>query len=756
MAIKDQVQQILTARKARATALAQKKEVLAAMKAALHNCDSLYSQAKAIEDEKLREQYVQMFSGLQTKTLQRDIDRLARKIDEGVRRFERDYISIATVGKARQGKSRFLQSVGDLHNDIIPAYDATDCTGATSIIRNAPSMMPGTVSVTVTFRQPADLVEIVKSYISQIWPGYFSEEDPITFDDVGFISLDTLERHVEAGNVNQSTPLEHLTKIVDHFDEIRDLFGKPPLTLTSPERIKTFVAQNNGKAATDPDVEYYYNFLAVERADISCPFYEDCGKIVLVDTVGLGDTKHGIVDSMLQTVDKECDAAIVVTRPISKPQETDLDIYNLLRDNFAGRDISKWLFYLVNRFKGQNDNVVEAFAQEIKNGNYAVAGCHVVDTSDQAAVRDEFLLPMLDTLLSNMDAIDGAYLEQVNEMGRGVLKRYREFLAEMPQVQAFDSTAQVGKEAFEKGKRCFSRLSADLFGQVNFWAGERNKPNTALWNRVQGILNNLDSIIPSAERLQKISDSNGFLSAESVWETALHYTRNEITDRFIAIDGVLEKETRDFKNSLVRHLYYELRALSEGRDTPDEDGEDGDCDMTEWLKTMMDNVISSNGEYQQIYKAFQFLYQFEFNTRAQLIQEIRRQMYIINPICMEYAKPSVTFRKPNCGDEVHFYLSSRLAIIEDELRYALSTLYRTPNMAFYAAAEEFYDRLTFASDLTNDELTSMSDVWGKFFQEFSSRLWASDTNRFKQTDALVKSYNTIRVQLDSLASQIQF
>ena len=170
--------------------------------------------------------------------------------------------------------------------------------------------------------------------------------------------------------------------------------------------------------------------------------------------------------------------------------------------------------------------------------------------------------------------------------------------------------------------------------------------------------------------------------------------------------------------------------------------------MVEWLKTMMDEILVGNDQYAQIRKGFHFLYQFEFNTRAQLIQEVRRQMYIINPICPEYAKPSITFQKNNCGNAVHFYLTSRMSVIEDELRYHLAKLYRTPNQAFYAAAEEFYDRLTFASDLSGDYLISMSDVWGSFFQEYSSKLWKDDTERFDVVNRLVERYNEMIAQLE--------
>ena len=370
----------------------------------------------------------------------------------------------------------------------------------------------------------------------------------------------------------------------------------------------------------------------------------------------------------------------------------------------------------------------------------------MVDASDQAAVRDRFVMPMLQTLTANMDAIDGAYLKEIDDLEAAVWKEIRSFLQQLPPLETVNTHGLLGKEAAEKGKQCFNRMTADLSMAVTHWSQEREKPNTALWNSVQSILNNLDRIIPTPEKIDAIAQNNGALTGEGVWEMVLHYVRNEITDRFIAIDNLLEKETRDFKNSLVRTLYHELRRLSAGAESADE--ADEECDMVEWLKTMMDEILGGNDQYAQIRKGFHFLYQFEFNTRAQLIQEVRRQMYIINPICPEYAKPSITFQKNNCGNAVHFYLTSRMSVIEDELRYHLAKLYRTPNQAFYAAAEEFYDRLTFASDLSGDYLISMSDVWGSFFQEYSSKLWKDDTERFDVVNRLVERYNEMIAQLE--------
>lgn len=750
MTVREQIDRMIASRKDRGEALKQRKAEMQEVKSLLKESNSsLVAQVKGITDEKLRAQYAAAVGRIDTRGVQKQLDQLLRNLDDGIRRFGRDYISIATVGKERQGKSQFLQSVGDLDNSIIPAYDATSCTGATSIIWNAPEVPKGSVRATITFRQPAELLDMVIPYIRELDPAYL-DNGTLQFDDIGYINPALLSMNMEEGNANQATALKHLTSIVEHFDDIRDLFGASPVTLTDPELIKTYVAQNNGKDIHDPEVEFYYKYLAVSRADIYCAFFTDTGKVRLVDTVGIGDTKYGIENMMLNTVDRECDAAIVVTRPISGIQTSDQDLYNSLREKFKLRDTGKWLFYLANHFKGQNDNTVEAFCSDIQKSKWAVADCRVVDASDQVAVRDNFVMPMLQTLLANMAEIDNAYLREIDAVENAVRAELRRLLDSLPELQAVNANSLLGKEAYEKGKRCFNRMTADLSQIVYRWSLEREKPNSALWNSVQAILNNIDSIIPSPEQIDAISQSNGSLTGEGVWEMVLHYVRNEITDRFIALDNILERETRAFKNSLVSTLYHELRQLSAAG--PEEDEE---CDMVEWLKAMMDGTLSGNEQYVQIRKGFHFLYQFSFNTRAQLIQEVRRQMYIINPICAEYAKPAITFQKTNCGNAVHFYLTSRMSVIEDELRYHLAKLYRTPNLAFYAAAEEFYDRLTFASDLSGDEFISMSDVWGSFFQEFSSKLWENDARRYDAANRLVRNYHEMIASLERFLSGAQ-
>ena len=200
--------------------------------------------------------------------------------------------------------------------------------------------------------------------------------------------------------------------------------------------------------------------------------------------------------------------------------------------------------------------MVHAFKHDVENGNFAVCDCMIVDCSDPVDVRDHFVMPMLQKLVANMDTIDQAYLNEINELEKAFFKKYEAFIAELPEAKTFDPGAQEGIKAFLKGKDCYHKLAANLRNRVEYWNEEKDQPNSNLWNRVQKILNHMDDLPPSAEVLQKTINENGALLPVDLWHAALHYTRNEITDQFIAIDDVLEKETREFKNSLVSDLYH--------------------------------------------------------------------------------------------------------------------------------------------------------------------------------------------------------
>lgn len=764
--ISSQIDNILLQRKNRAVDLRRRRDQIMELKQALNGCAQLPKKANSIEDPKLRKECMDTLSKVKVPmAVMKQTDAILKKMDEAIKRFERESLNIATVGKARQGKSTILQAISNLGNDIIPAFDAGDCTGAVSIIHNDSSMEPGRVRVDLTFRSKDELLNIVKGYINNIDPEYL-KQNPLEYDDIGYVSMSDLEMSIEEGEAGKMVQLEHLRRIVSDFNgdsdsksvSIRDLCGRSGMSLTNPDEIRKYVAQNNGKDITNPLRENYYSYLAVNRAEIYCRFADDVGKLVLVDTIGLGDTQLGIEEAMLDTVDKQCDATIVVTKPISGVTTQDMSIYEMLQQHFKHRDMKKWLFYIANLHKGVNDNVASTFHKGIvSNPKYSIADCKLIDGSDSVAVRQDFLMPMLTKLLGNLEHVDNIFIQEINKLCAELKDKILAMMENFPNGEVVSTDRPENLKAYTLGIECYDRLTSNLDKQVRYWYEEQNKPNAALWNRVKDILNGLEDILPSEENLQQVLDQSGDLKESSLWQVPLNYVRNEISDQFIALDDLMGEETLMFKNDLIGELYDSLKSMggledgqeeepaeqksADAEEEIPEEEEKKEIDKTRWLWNVMEPMLRDNPEYIQIYRAFQFLDQFNFNIRAQIIQEVRYQLRIINDMTTDfYMRPNYTFSKSNAGQAVHFYMTSRLAILEDGLRESLMQMNKMPNQAFYAAAEEFYDRLTFASDFKNGKFVNMASIWGKFFAQYSSLIWKKDMEKMEAVKRVMKEY----------------
>ncbi len=748
------VDEIIRLRKIKAEEIKRQREDILEIKRIANNERILKTISSVIQDEEIKSRCNAVITkAFMPLDLRKSLDNVVKLYDAAVARFERDSINIATVGRARQGKSVFLQSVSDLSNDIIPAYDAGDCTGAVSIISNDQSVEEGKVRVRLTFRTKEEAVQIVCNYIKAISPSYL-EGNSISFDDIEYIPVDSFV--VESGDVNSSVALKHLTKIVEAFrgdgigatDSIKFLYGHSEMELTDPDVIKKYVAQNNGLSEDNPLREYYYNYLAVSKAEIFCKFRADVGKLVLIDTIGVGDTQYGIEDAMLDTVDNKCDAAIVMRKPDSGLRTEDIDLYNMLRKRFEQRDTSKWLFYIANLHKGRNDESVASYYNDVRKENFSIAGCAQLDCSDKNMVQNDFLLPTLDTLTANMDAIDGDYLRQLKAETDAFKAKFTAFVCSMPQIDAFGPSENVA--TYSMGVECYQKLTADLSRKVTEWYRKKDKANAVLWSQIKDILDNLEDVLPDEDEIQNVMDQAGDLIGDDIWKVPLNYVRNKITDQFIAIDKPMEEETLNFKNDIVESLYNTLKSLA-----GDDPEASQDEDHVKWLWNVLEPHIKDQPEYSQIYKALQFLNQFEFNVRAQIILDVRHQLGIINPMTPDlYMKPDHNFSKLDAGKAIKFFMTSRIAILEDGLRHSLSQINKMPNQAFYAAAEEVYDRLTFASDLDSGKIVNMSNVWGKFFTQFGPILFREHLAKYQQMNEFAQKYKEYKYDLADVLNRI--
>jgi ATPase subunit of ABC transporter with duplicated ATPase domains len=110
----------------------------------------------------------ELFKKLSLDNLQKLIDEELKTLQKLKLRFKRSTINIGVVGRARQGKSRFLQSVSGLTRSEIPDGDREHCTGVRSTIYHKQDGSQKTHGLVWFHTEESFLEEIIKPYYEQL------------------------------------------------------------------------------------------------------------------------------------------------------------------------------------------------------------------------------------------------------------------------------------------------------------------------------------------------------------------------------------------------------------------------------------------------------------------------------------------------------------------------------------------------------------------------------------------------------------
>jgi len=163
MSIREEIENIISKRKAKIPSLTEKKERISSVTEDVRNI-------QAIRDKMLKHteqpEVKQKILALNTSDYMLAEEALMKAYSAVIERFSRDEISIAVVGAARQGKSKLLQSISNLDNSVIPAFTSDDCTGAASVIKNVPGVA---LKAEILFRDQQDMVRIVQKYLDTVF-----------------------------------------------------------------------------------------------------------------------------------------------------------------------------------------------------------------------------------------------------------------------------------------------------------------------------------------------------------------------------------------------------------------------------------------------------------------------------------------------------------------------------------------------------------------------------------------------------------
>ena len=82
------------------------------------------------------------------------------------KRFSRETVQIAMIGRERMGKSTLIQSITGLGNEVIPAFDGSSCTGTVSVIHNCEENF----HADITFFERGEFLQAINSKLSEFFP----------------------------------------------------------------------------------------------------------------------------------------------------------------------------------------------------------------------------------------------------------------------------------------------------------------------------------------------------------------------------------------------------------------------------------------------------------------------------------------------------------------------------------------------------------------------------------------------------------
>lgn len=655
-------------------------------------------------------------------------------------RFARESISVSVIGEARRGKSALLKSISGLDDLVIPAFESTDCTGAPSIIYNDENQE---LKATLTFKTKRQMMDMAQVYLDKLIPNPIDRIHISSMEQIRSLNMNIILKKVPEGHPGLIVQ-SYLRKLIDHYDEWSVYAGRTePLVLNDKNEIATFVAQNNGVPVGNEGRIEYYKYLVVEKCEIQCEFPEvEVGKINLVDTVGLGDHTEGILEGMLHTVEKESDAVVFMILPQNGagggiPQSV-VEIYRQIVNNCNDRDLSKWLFYMINHVEhtkgsyAENTQYCTSAEKMLKESKFL--GCEhtrIVNALDARAVRENFLLPMLTELANNLKDIDGIYIDKVNKALKELQMEYAQLSKKAQKVlqSDFSHNTTLSPIINRKTKTSFEQMRGSSFKLVSKWAEKKNQPCPVVYDAAEKILDRMqqdyleDSYIPSKEEIQSQLEMG--TQPPQVYMDYENKIRNAVSKDFLSVNIELQGFVNEMKNQVAEMLCNQCgfsKILKPDNSRP----------IYEWMKDFSDTVLDGNS-YPNIKLAFDTLYEFNFSVKGFLTYEVRDGLNGLDPSFSNL--PAIVNNQNNLSrtaSNIRTNLLGRLCSIASELSDRLDVLFCKPNMALFAEISEFYDRIIYSEGVDLE--------WRTFYAEKAGTLWADEIRQIQAVGVLCRDW----------------
>lgn len=634
------------------------------------------------------------------------------------KRFNRETINISVVGRAGQGKSRLLQSISGVENDIIPADTGGDCTGAKSTISNA----KGETYAHIKFYTEQEIVTQVNAYLEKIGAEHLSIG---TASQIPDIPVDG----ITVSTTTQESLLVQLRKYVEHYDMYCGDLG------TEKDKKKSEIRYYVAQYATGNPKEHYYAYLGVKEVSIYTEFpTKDVGRVMLVDTIGLGDTSLNLEEKMLDTLVNDSDAAIVVRKADAQRdgiRNEDNQLYDMLAKALENSGLEYWLFYVINACYELNnvktgELLLEAFQKKQASGTQKFADLMLANCGSESDVRDKVLLPLLTFLTENLQNVDNNLMKGANSQFSDCFQKYFDLCAKVNNVLSggFRKSLQSGG-LFDELYEDKLGLARELKALMDKYADQTVKCE-AISNNVKSIIRNIASHCPTREEIEHRLTSGGEKGhAPNVYLYYADNLRVEIRDEFEEINkSTIVSLQDDFKKEVCEVLGND----DAGRMKRIPIHEEMLSNSISWMKVLIEEKMT---DYPLIAEAIKDITEFRLNIEGLLEFKVDNAL-----ACLDYSPKNMRFVMPDFAgltkEEIIFKieqtLQSAIPKVANDLMNGIQELLLIPHHSFRARIRKLNDRIVFKKEgqreLKNFYRENATLIWPEEFRDVAGKEYA--------------------------------
>ena len=655
------------------------------------------------------------------------------------KRFNRETINISVVGRAGQGKSRLLQSISGVENDIIPADTGGDCTGAKSTIANA----KGKTYAHIRFYTEQEIVTQVNAYLEKLDAVHLTVGSAARIPSIPVDSINV-------ATTTQESLLSQLRKYVEHYDKYSANLGNE-IDVSDKSKIRYYVAQyDTGK----PD-KHFYAYLGVKEVTIYTQFpTEDAGKIMLVDTIGLGDTSLNLEEKMLDTLVNDSDAAIVVRKPDAQRdgiRNEDDQLYDMLANALSNSGLEYWLFYAINACAALHNEVtggilLEAFQKKQASGAQQFADLTMVDCASEKAVREKLLLPMLNFLAENLQNVDNNLMREANTQFVDCYQKYFDLCAKVGNVLSggFRKSLQAGglfDELYEDKLGLSRKLEALIRKYSNL-----NAQCDEIRNNVISIIHNIALQCPTKDEIRNRLTTGGERGhAPNVYLYYADNLRAVIRDMFEEINNSTIMTLQDnFKKEVCDVLGDDDGGRLKRIPVQDTDSEN----PISWMEALVDERMSA---FPLVSAAIKDILNYKLNIEGLLEFKVDNAL-----ACLDYSPQNNRFVMPDfsgLSDEkivltIEQTLKSAIPDVANDLMTGIQELLLIPHHSFRARIRKLYDRIIFKQE----GLRELKN----FYRENATLIWPDEFKNVAHQEIALGQLNDCCEKLNNCRTKDMF